>query len=86
MSCLRLLSEAEIDGESIREKTVRDGLCRGVALAEELLRLGQNRAAAALFLQAAAMAEGGAAREHYRRRGAQLISSRTPDHGRSLAC
>jgi hypothetical protein len=85
MSCLRLLSEAEIDGKS-RDETVRDGLCRGVDLAELLLGRGHNRAAAALFLQAATTAEGRAEREYYRRRGAELITSRTHDHGRSLAC
>jgi hypothetical protein len=54
--------------------------------AERLERLGKNRAAAASLLQAATMTPSAVERERFRRQSAHLISSRTSDHGRRLAC
>jgi predicted RNA polymerase sigma factor len=78
MSGMRMIREVDAGGESLPEKELR--------LAELLLRLGRNREAAAVFLQAATMTESAAARESLRRRSAELLSSRRIDRGRRLAC
>ncbi len=54
--------------------------------AELLRQLGRSREAAAVFLQAATMAESPAARESFRRRSADLLGSGSKEGGRRLAC
>jgi hypothetical protein len=78
----RTIYEAGPGGEYLPEKELQAAL----ACAERLRRRGRSRAAAALFLHAAAMTESAAAREALRRRSAQLLSERRDDQGRCLAC
>jgi hypothetical protein len=76
MNCMPSVYEANIDGESLREKGLPAGLARKV----------RDRQAAVLHLQAATMTDDAVRRKLLRRRAAELILPRLGDLGRPRAC